>query len=56
MRGAALASYLLFEASYTCDLIRLGRNDALARRDDVVAFFGTGGGGNLELPEAADAA
>ena len=55
-RGAALASYLLFEASYTCDLIRLGRNDALARRDDVVAFFGTGGGGNLELPEAADAA
>lgn len=40
VRGAALASYLLFEASYTCELIQLGQHDTLARREDVLAFFG----------------
>jgi len=38
-RGAALASYLLFEASYTCELVRLGQRDTLDRRADVLAFF-----------------
>lgn len=40
-RGAALASYLLFEASYTNELIRLGQHDTQARRADVLAFFGS---------------
>jgi NTE family protein len=41
-RGAALASYLLFEAPYTRALMALGEADALARRDEVAAFFGWG--------------
>jgi NTE family protein len=39
-RGAALASYLLFEAPYTRELMALGVTDTLTRRDDVMAFFG----------------
>jgi NTE family protein len=38
-RGAALASYLLFEAPYTRELIALGVADTQARRDEVVSFF-----------------
>ena len=38
-RGATLASYLLFESTYTCELIRLGQRDTLARQADVLAFF-----------------
>lgn len=38
-RGAALASYLLFESTYTCELIRLGQRDTQARKEDVLAFF-----------------
>ncbi|MBX3606440.1 MAG: patatin-like phospholipase family protein [Piscinibacter sp.] len=38
-RGAALASYLLFEAPYTRELVALGVADTLARRDEVKAFF-----------------
>ncbi|MBI3283936.1 MAG: patatin-like phospholipase family protein [Burkholderiales bacterium] len=39
VRGAALASYLLFESSYTRELIALGRKDTQDRRDDVLSFF-----------------
>ncbi len=39
-RGAALASYLLFEAPYTRELMALGRADTFARRDEVMQFFG----------------
>ena len=39
-RGAALASYLLFEAPYTRELVALGVADTMARRDVVAAFFG----------------
>jgi len=40
VKGAALASYLLFEKPFTSELIRLGFGDALKRRDDVKRFFG----------------
>ena len=38
--GSALTSYLLFEPDYTRELIQLGLSDTLARRTDVLAFFG----------------
>ena len=39
-RGAALASYLLFEGTYTRELMALGEADTMVRRNDVLRFFG----------------
>jgi NTE family protein len=52
-RGAALASYLLFEAPYTRELVALGVADTQARRDEVVAFFRWGETGAPPTPAEA---
>jgi NTE family protein len=44
-RSSALASYLLFDAGFTRELMALGRADTLARAGEVRDFFGWGAGG-----------
>jgi NTE family protein len=38
-RGGLLVSYLLFDAEYTRELMRLGYADAEARRSEIVEFI-----------------
>ena len=55
---ADLASYLLFDGAFCKQLIEMGRADAKARRDDLLAFFGDksdDGGGLLEGDEYSGA-
>jgi NTE family protein len=40
IKGAALASYLLFESGYTRELMALGYADARKQQDEVCQFFG----------------
>jgi NTE family protein len=40
VQGSALASYLLFEAPFTRELMALGEADTDARKDEVLRFFG----------------
>lgn len=39
VRGSSLASYLLFEASFTNELIALGASDVMNKKEEVLAFF-----------------
>jgi NTE family protein len=49
-RGSALASYLLFESSFTRELIGLGFADAMAKREEVLKFFAWGEAGGRSGP------
>jgi NTE family protein len=42
--GSLLASYLMFEAAFTREMIALGESDTLARGEEVLRFLGGGAG------------
>jgi NTE family protein len=37
--GAQLASYLMFEASFTQEIMELGQRDAMAQREELMEFI-----------------
>ncbi len=56
---ADLASYLMFDGHFCRQLIEMGRADAHAHRDEILAFFGNadddgagGGGGTMESEDS----
>ncbi len=49
-----LASYLLFDGHFCRQLIEMGRSDAHARRDEILAFFGEAGEDEGGQPEPDD--
>ncbi len=54
VKGAALASYLLFESGYTTELMALGYADTQRQRSDVCKFFGWTDPDALTEPGALD--
>ncbi len=50
---ADLASYLLFDGGFARELIELGRADAKARRDELLAFFGDPADDERDGPDGA---